>query len=159
MREALDDDAEGDGDAWLRCSHAVAGRHPSVHRMGEELFRTAGRCCLAGNAMHTEALQADAGSGAFGWCMSMLRFVGYPGGGAAGRTLQAGARRRGRRPHTSSPSTRYWSPPGGRGPGTQLGGLPVRHTMLCEHHSPKLYTPPHGLLEEIQTSLQRLSDQ
>lgn len=49
-------------------------------RMGEETFRgTRGRMLLAGNAMHTDIPPDAAGSGMFGWLLTMLaQDVGYP---------------------------------------------------------------------------------
>lgn len=57
-----------------------------VRRLGEEEFRgEAGRLLLAGNALHADLAPEAAGSGAFGWLMSMLgQDYGFlvPAGGA-----------------------------------------------------------------------------
>ncbi|MCX5446250.1 phytoene desaturase family protein [Streptomyces nigrescens] len=61
-----------------------------VRRLGEEEFRgEAGRLLLAGNALHTDLTPEAAGSGGFGWLMSMLgQSYGFPvpAGGAQSLT-------------------------------------------------------------------------
>ncbi|MDT0550944.1 NAD(P)/FAD-dependent oxidoreductase, partial [Streptomyces sp. DSM 41529] len=51
-----------------------------VRRLGEEEFRgEGGRLLLAGNALHADLAPEAAGSGGFGWLMSMLgQFHGFP---------------------------------------------------------------------------------
>ncbi|MFG1809510.1 phytoene desaturase family protein [Streptomyces sp. NPDC049040] len=51
-----------------------------VRRMGEEFFTgQGGRLLVAGNALHADLGPESAGSGAFGWLMSMLgQSVGFP---------------------------------------------------------------------------------
>ncbi|MEU1462645.1 NAD(P)/FAD-dependent oxidoreductase [Streptomyces sp. NPDC005727] len=51
-----------------------------VRRMGEEEFRgEGGRLLLAGNALHADLAPESAGSGGFGWLMSMLgQTYGFP---------------------------------------------------------------------------------
>jgi phytoene dehydrogenase-like protein len=64
-----------------------------VRRMGEEEFRgEGGRLLLAGNALHADLAPEAAGSGGFGWLMSMLgQTYGFPvpvgGAGALTSTL------------------------------------------------------------------------
>ena len=72
-----------------------------VRRLGEEEFRgEAGRLLLAGNALHADLAPEAAGSGGFGWLMSMLgQSVGFPvpvgGAGALTDALVRRLRRRG----------------------------------------------------------------
>ncbi|WUH89484.1 NAD(P)/FAD-dependent oxidoreductase [Streptomyces sp. NBC_00433] len=72
-----------------------------VRRMGEEFFAGQGaRLLLAGNALHADLGPESAGSGAFGWLMSMLgQSVGFPvpvgGAGALTDALVSRLRRRG----------------------------------------------------------------
>ncbi|WP_030567592.1 phytoene desaturase family protein [Streptomyces aureocirculatus] len=64
-----------------------------VRRLGEEEFRgEGGRLLLAGNALHADLAPEAAGSGGFGWLMSMLgQTYGFPvpigGSGALSRAL------------------------------------------------------------------------
>ncbi|CAL9329577.1 phytoene desaturase family protein [Streptomyces sp. enrichment culture] len=67
-----------------------------VRRMGEEEFRgEGGRLLLAGNALHADLAPESAGSGGFGWLMSMLgQTYGFPVPvGGSGALSQALARR------------------------------------------------------------------
>ncbi|MFB7599089.1 phytoene desaturase family protein [Streptomyces sp. NPDC056160] len=67
-----------------------------VRRMGEEEFRgEGGRLLLAGNALHADLAPESAGSGGFGWLMSMLgQTNGFPVPvGGAGALTQALTRR------------------------------------------------------------------
>ncbi|MFG3104899.1 phytoene desaturase family protein [Streptomyces sp. NPDC048182] len=72
-----------------------------VRRLGEEEFRGAGgRLLLAGNALHADLAPEAAGSGGFGWLMSMLgQTYGFPvpvgGAGALTTALVARLRSRG----------------------------------------------------------------
>ncbi|MET9059388.1 NAD(P)/FAD-dependent oxidoreductase [Streptomyces antibioticus] len=72
-----------------------------VRRLGEEEFRGAGgRLLLAGNALHADLAPEAAGSGGFGWLMSMLgQTYGFPvpegGSGALTRALAHRLRSRG----------------------------------------------------------------
>lgn len=72
-----------------------------VRRLGEEHFRgEGGRLLLAGNALHADLGPEAAGSGGYGWLMSMLgQHVGFPApvGGASALTdaLVSRLRRRG----------------------------------------------------------------
>lgn len=71
-----------------------------VRRLGEEEFRgEAGRLLLAGNALHADLAPEAAGSGGFGWLMSMLgQSVGFPvPAGGAGALTDALVRRLERR--------------------------------------------------------------
>lgn len=66
-----------------------------ARRLGEEQFAgEGGRVLLAGNALHADLAPESAGSGAFGWLMSMLgQDVGFPvpvGGAGALTTALAG---------------------------------------------------------------------
>lgn len=68
-----------------------------VRRLGEELFRgEGGRVLLAGNALHSDLPPDAAGSGLYGWLLSMLaQDVGFPvprtGAGALAAALVARA--------------------------------------------------------------------
>ncbi|MGW0916539.1 phytoene desaturase family protein [Streptomyces sp. NPDC002784] len=67
-----------------------------VRRMGEEEFGgDGGRLLLAGNALHADLAPESAGSGGFGWLMSMLgQTYGFPVPvGGAGALVQALTRR------------------------------------------------------------------
>ncbi|MFG2606436.1 phytoene desaturase family protein [Streptomyces sp. NPDC048514] len=67
-----------------------------VRRMGEEEFRgEGGRLLLAGNALHADLAPESAGSGGFGWLMSMLgQTYGFPVPvGGAGALTEALVRR------------------------------------------------------------------
>ncbi|MFF8261435.1 phytoene desaturase family protein [Streptomyces virginiae] len=72
-----------------------------VRRLGEEEFRgEGGRLLLAGNALHADLAPEAAGSGGFGWLMSMLgQSHGFPvpvgGAGALTAALVSRLRRRG----------------------------------------------------------------
>ncbi|GAA0300504.1 phytoene desaturase family protein [Streptomyces turgidiscabies] len=72
-----------------------------VRRMGEEEFRgEGGRLLLAGNALHADLAPDAAGSGGFGWLMSMLgQTYGFPvpvgGAGALTESLVRRLRTRG----------------------------------------------------------------
>ncbi|KOT95498.1 FAD-dependent oxidoreductase [Streptomyces sp. NRRL F-4711] len=72
-----------------------------VRRMGEEEFRgEGGRLLLAGNALHADLAPEAAGSGGFGWLMSMLgQTYGFPvpvgGSGALTEALVRRLRARG----------------------------------------------------------------
>ncbi|MET9429708.1 NAD(P)/FAD-dependent oxidoreductase [Streptomyces sp. NPDC003036] len=72
-----------------------------VRRLGEEEFHgEGGRLLLAGNALHADLAPESAGSGGFGWLMSMLgQTVGYPvpvgGSGALTAALVRRLERRG----------------------------------------------------------------
>ncbi|MGW7331981.1 phytoene desaturase family protein, partial [Streptomyces sp. NPDC054840] len=72
-----------------------------VRRLGEEEFRgEGGRLLLAGNALHADLAPEAAGSGGFGWLMSMLgQSHGFPvpvgGAGALVAALVSRLRRRG----------------------------------------------------------------
>ncbi|MEU5472443.1 phytoene desaturase family protein [Streptomyces lydicus] len=71
-----------------------------VRRLGEEEFRgEGGRLLLAGNALHADLAPEAAGSGGFGWLMSMLgQSVGFPVPvGGAGALTDALVRRLERR--------------------------------------------------------------
>ncbi|WAU83278.1 NAD(P)/FAD-dependent oxidoreductase [Streptomyces sp. Qhu-G9] len=72
-----------------------------VRRLGEEEFRgEGGRLLLAGNALHADLAPESAGSGGFGWLMSMLgQTYGFPvpagGAGALTAALTRRLRERG----------------------------------------------------------------
>ncbi|MFG3014065.1 phytoene desaturase family protein [Streptomyces cinerochromogenes] len=71
-----------------------------VRRMGEEEFRgEGGRLLLAGNALHADLAPESAGSGGFGWLMSMLgQTYGFPVPvGGSGALTEALVRRLSRR--------------------------------------------------------------
>ena len=67
-----------------------------VRRLGEEEFRgEAGRLLLAGNALHADLVPEAAGSGGFGWLMSMLgQTYGFPVPVGGAETLTAALVRR-----------------------------------------------------------------
>ena len=85
-----------------------------VRRLGDELFRGTGApLLLTGNAMHADLPPNGAGSGLYGWLLTMLaQDVGYPvpAGGAGGPPRALGGR-----------------VPGGRGGGAAGGGHPPGH--------------------------------
>ncbi len=68
----------------------------SVNRMGTELFKgRLGRDILAGNAMHADIPPDAAGSGIYGWLMTMLaQDVGFPAPVGGAQTLAEALRRR-----------------------------------------------------------------
>ncbi|MBZ6196745.1 NAD(P)/FAD-dependent oxidoreductase [Streptomyces olivaceus] len=81
------------GGGGLRLARTLA---LPVRRMGEEEFRgEGGRLLLAGNALHADLAPEAAGSGGFGWLMSMLgQTYGFPVPvGGAGALTEALVRR------------------------------------------------------------------
>ncbi len=124
-----------------------------VRRFGHEHFRgQGGPLLLTGNAMHTDIGPDAAGSGVFGWLLTMLaQDVGYPvpRGGAhrlaqalEGRFLAAGGTVR-----TSAPVTAV-DVSGGRARGVRIADGTVVHTrraVLADVDAPTLYRDLVGL--------------
>ncbi|MCK8677724.1 phytoene desaturase family protein [Streptomyces lichenis] len=77
LRPALRMAAQARAAGGLRTARALL---LPVRRLGEEEFRgEGGRLLLAGNALHADLAPEAAGSGGFGWLMSMLgQFHGFP---------------------------------------------------------------------------------
>ncbi|MGW1590275.1 phytoene desaturase family protein [Streptomyces sp. NPDC002386] len=136
-----------------------------VRRMGEEEFRgEGGRLLLAGNALHADLAPESAGSGGFGWLMSMLgQTYGFPvpsGGsgeltGALVRRLlsRGGELRCGRRVERVVVR-------GGRAVGVRTAdgqALPARRAVLADVAVPALYEDlvgpehlPAQMLEDLR---------
>ncbi|MFF8477029.1 phytoene desaturase family protein [Streptomyces sp. NPDC015414] len=137
-----------------------------VRRMGEEEFRgEGGRLLLAGNALHADLAPESAGSGGFGWLMSMLgQTYGFPvpsGGsgeltGALVRRLlsRGGELRCGRRVERVVVR-------GGRAVGVRTAdgqALPARRAVLADVAVPALYEDlvgPEHLPGQVLEDLRR----
>ncbi|WP_460110586.1 phytoene desaturase family protein [Streptomyces sp. YKOK-J1] len=137
-----------------------------VRRMGEEEFRgEGGRLLLAGNALHADLAPESAGSGGFGWLMSMLgQTYGFPvpsGGsgeltGALVRRLlsRGGELRCGRRVERVVVR-------GGRAVGVRTAdgqALPARRAVLADVAVPALYEElvgPEHLPGQVLEDLRR----
>lgn len=118
-----------------------------VRRLGEEEFRgEGGRLLLAGNALHADLSPEAAGSGGFGWLMSMLgQTYGFPvPTGGSGALTSALVRRLARRggtvrcgEHVSEVVVR-----GGRAVGVRTASgeaVPARRAVLADVSAPALY--------------------
>ncbi|MFC9946622.1 phytoene desaturase family protein [Streptomyces pratensis] len=118
-----------------------------VRRLGEEQFRgEAGRLLLAGNALHADLGPEAAGSGGFGWLMSMLgQTYGFPVPvGGAGALTGALARRLGRRGGAVRCGERVTEVVvrGGRAVGVRTAGgeaVPASRAVLADVSAPALY--------------------
>ncbi|MFF8370096.1 phytoene desaturase family protein [Streptomyces lydicus] len=118
-----------------------------VRRLGEEEFRgEAGRLLLAGNALHADLAPEAAGSGGFGWLMSMLgQTVGFPVPvGGAGALTQALVRRLERRGGAVRCDTRVVEVVvrGGRAVAVRTSGgetVPADRAVLADVSVPALY--------------------
>ncbi|MFC5204816.1 phytoene desaturase family protein [Streptomyces kaempferi] len=118
-----------------------------VRRLGEEEFRgEGGRLLLAGSALHADLSPEAAGSGGFGWLMSMLgQTYGFPvptgGSGALTAALVRRLARRGGAVHCGEQVTEVVVH-GGRAVGvrTKSGeAVPARRAVLADVSAPTLY--------------------
>ncbi|MEU1487168.1 NAD(P)/FAD-dependent oxidoreductase [Streptomyces sp. NPDC005752] len=118
-----------------------------VRRLGEEEFRgEGGRLLLAGNALHADLSPESAGSGGFGWLMSMLgQTYGFPvptgGSGALTRALIRRLARRGGTLRCGEKVTEVVVR-GGRAVGvrTESGDeVPARRAVLADVSAPDLF--------------------
>ncbi len=134
-----------------------------VHRLGAELFRGGhAPLLLAGNAMHSDIPAVAAGSGAFGWVLTMLaQDVGYPvpegGAGALAAALTRRAMAAGARVHVSSPVERVVVR-AGRALGVVTAGgqrVRARRAVLADVAVPALYG---GLVPAGQLPARLLDD-
>ncbi|MGW5849151.1 phytoene desaturase family protein [Streptomyces sp. NPDC055254] len=118
-----------------------------VRRLGEEEFAgEGGRLLLAGNALHADLAPEAAGSGGFGWLMSMLgQTYGFPVPvGGAGALTAALVRRLRRRGGTLRCGERVASVVvrGGRAVGVRTAGgegVGARRAVLADTSAPALY--------------------
>ncbi|MGW1835102.1 phytoene desaturase family protein [Streptomyces sp. NPDC002067] len=118
-----------------------------VRRLGEEEFRgEAGRLLLAGNALHADLAPEAAGSGGFGWLMSMLgQSVGFPVPvGGAGELTAALVRRLTRRGGVVRCQERVTGivVRDGRAVAVRTAGgeaVPARRAVLADVSPPALY--------------------
>ncbi|MFF9510930.1 phytoene desaturase family protein [Streptomyces sp. NPDC014724] len=118
-----------------------------VRRFGEEEFAgEGGRLLLAGNALHADLAPEAAGSGGFGWLMSMLgQSYGFPvpvgGSEALTAALLHRLRRRGVTVRCGERVTEIVVR-GGRAAGVRTvsgGAVPVRKAVLADVSAPDLY--------------------
>ncbi|WP_330172389.1 NAD(P)/FAD-dependent oxidoreductase [Streptomyces sp. NBC_01498] len=118
-----------------------------VRRLGEERFGgEAGRLLLAGNALHADLGPEAAGSGGFGWLMSMLgQSVGFPvpvgGAGALTASLVRRLERLGGRVRCGERVTRIVVRDG-RAVGVRTAGgdsVPASRAVLADVSAPALY--------------------
>ncbi|MBK3575671.1 NAD(P)/FAD-dependent oxidoreductase [Streptomyces sp. MBT65] len=119
-----------------------------VRRLGEEEFRgEGGRLLLAGNALHADLAPEAAGSGGFGWLMSMLgQTYGFPvPTGGAGALTAALVRRLARLGGTVRCGERVTEVVvrGGRAVGVRTAGgeaVVARRAVLADVSAPALYS-------------------
>jgi len=118
-----------------------------VRRLAEETFRgDGGRLLLTGNAMHADVPPDGAGSGVFGWLLTMLgQDVGFPvpkgGAGRLAHALAARARSLGAQIRTNSPVAGVLVH-GGRAHAVRLRDgavLTARRAILADVPAPALY--------------------
>ncbi|WP_030749051.1 NAD(P)/FAD-dependent oxidoreductase [Streptomyces sp. NRRL S-31] len=118
-----------------------------VRRLGEEEFRgEGGRLLLAGNALHADLAPETAGSGGFGWLMSMLgQTYGFPvpvgGAGALTDALVRRLRSRGGEVRCGQRVQRV-TVRGRRAVGVRTAGgetVPARRAVLADVSVPALY--------------------
>lgn len=118
-----------------------------VRRLAEETFKgDAGRLLLTGNAAHADIPPDAAGSGLFGWLLTMLgQDVGFPvpkgGAGRLAHALGARAESRGAEIRTDSPVAEVIVQ-GGRARGVRLVDgtvLTARRAILADVAAPALY--------------------
>ncbi|MFE7484105.1 phytoene desaturase family protein [Streptomyces sp. NPDC057552] len=118
-----------------------------VRRLGEEEFRgEGGRLLLAGNALHADLAPEAAGSGGFGWLMSMLgQFHGFPvpvgGSGALTEALVRRLRARGGTVRCGQRVTEVVVRRG-RAVGVRTASgdaFPARRAVLADVSAPALY--------------------
>ncbi|WP_406465985.1 NAD(P)/FAD-dependent oxidoreductase [Streptomyces sp. NBC_00111] len=118
-----------------------------VRRLGEEEFRgEGGRLLLAGNALHADLAPEAAGSGGFGWLMSMLgQTYGFPvPTGGSGELTGALVRRLARRGGAVRCGERVTEVVvrGGRAVGVRTAGgeaVPAGRAVLADVSAPALY--------------------
>ncbi|MEU0787700.1 NAD(P)/FAD-dependent oxidoreductase [Streptomyces sp. NPDC006173] len=134
-----------------------------VRRLGEEEFRgEGGRLLLAGNALHADLAPEAAGSGGFGWLMSMLgQTYGFPvptgGAGALTAALVRRLTRRGGAVRCGERVTEVIVR-GGRAVGVRTAGgetVPARKAVLANVSAPCLYS---SLVAEQHLPGQLLAD-
>ncbi|MFD4411714.1 phytoene desaturase family protein [Streptomyces sp. NPDC058466] len=134
-----------------------------VRRLGEEEFEgEGGRLLLAGNALHADLAPEAAGSGGFGWVMSMLgQTHGFPvptgGSGALTQALVHRLRARGGVIRCGERVSRVVVH-GGRAVGVQTADgetVPARRAVLADVSVPALYG---GLVDESHLPGQLLAD-
>ncbi|MEU0836336.1 NAD(P)/FAD-dependent oxidoreductase [Streptomyces sp. NPDC005969] len=118
-----------------------------VRRLGEEEFRgEGGRLLLAGNALHADLAPEAAGSGGFGWLMSMLgQTYGFPvptgGAGTLTAALVRRLARRGGKIRCGEQVTEVVVR-GGRAVGVRTTGgeaVAARRAVLADVSAPALY--------------------
>ncbi len=118
-----------------------------VRRLAEETFRGEGaRLLLTGNAMHTDIPPDAAGSGLFGWLLTMLgQDVGFPvprgGAGAFSRALAARLAAAGGEARTGARVEEVLVA-GGRAVGVRTAGgdlVRARRAVLADVTAPALY--------------------
>ncbi|MEV6202465.1 NAD(P)/FAD-dependent oxidoreductase [Streptomyces sp. NPDC051771] len=118
-----------------------------VRRLGKEEFGAeAGALLLAGNALHADLPPEAAGSGGFGWLMSMLgQHHGFPvpvgGAGALTAALIRRLERRGGAVRCGTPVVEV-AVRGGRAVGVRTAGgerVPARRAVLADVSAPALY--------------------
>lgn len=137
-----------------------------VRRLGEEEFRgEGGRLLLAGNALHADLSPEAAGSGGFGWLMSMLgQTYGFPvPRGGAGSLTAALVRRLVRRGGSVRCGERVTEVVvrGGRAVGVRTAGgeaVPAGRAVLADVSAPALYgslVPEHHLPGRLLADLKR----
>ncbi|MGV8910387.1 MAG: phytoene desaturase family protein [Propionicimonas sp.] len=119
-----------------------------VRRLSEEIFGgDGGRLLLTGNAMHSDVPPDAAGSGLFGWLLSMLaQDVGFPvpkgGAGVLAHALGARAEARGAEIRTNSAVTDVLVH-AGRAYGVRLRDgsmVTARRAILADVSAPALYS-------------------
>ncbi|MFE6286386.1 phytoene desaturase family protein [Streptomyces sp. NPDC057877] len=137
-----------------------------VRRMGEEEFRGAGGgLLLAGNALHADLAPEAAGSGGFGWLMSMLgQTYGFPapvgGAGALTAALVHRLRTRGGTLRCGQRVERVVVR-GRRAVGVRTAGgetLAARRAVLADVSAPALYgglVAPEHLPDQLLADLRR----
>ncbi|MFC8143201.1 phytoene desaturase family protein [Streptomyces paradoxus] len=118
-----------------------------VRRLGEEEFRgEGGRLLLAGNALHADLAPESAGSGGFGWLMTMLgQTYGFPvpvgGSGALTSALVRRLETLGGRVRCGQ-RVEHVVVRGGRAVGVRTAGgdaVPARRAVLADVSVPALY--------------------
>lgn len=136
-----------------------------VRRLGEEEFRgQGGRLLLAGNALHADLAPESAGSGGFGWLMTMLgQTYGFPvpvgGSGTLTRALVRRLETRGARVHCGQRVERIVVRDG-RAVGVRTAAgdtVAARRAVLADVSVPALYGElidpghlPAQLLEDLR---------
>ncbi|MEU3254322.1 NAD(P)/FAD-dependent oxidoreductase [Streptomyces sp. NPDC006997] len=137
-----------------------------VRRMGEEEFGgEGGRLLLAGNALHADLAPEAAGSGGFGWLMSMLgQTYGFPapvgGSGALTAALVHRLRAHGGTLRCGQRVDRVVVR-AGRAVGVRTAGgetVAARRAVLADVSAPALYgglVPPEDLPDQVLADLRR----